>query len=290
VHVIEAIQERRSVKHFDANHQMTAAEERKLIELAMLSPTAFHLQNWRFVLVKDPALRKAIRAQAWDQEQVTDASLLVVLCADLHAWNKNAEQYWTHASKEVQEMIVPSIVPYYQQKPVVQRDEAMRSCGLAAQTLMLAAKSMGYDSCPMDGFDFDAVGRLINLPKDHVLTMFVAIGKATQQPWSRGSHLPFESVVIVDRFQTADEKDVQTKQPDVEKFQPGVYRHYKGAHYLAIGLAREDASNEPVVVYTRLYERDGLPLSTRTLKAWNESVTVDEACVKRFTYVGQTSS
>src|SRR5690242_2145729 len=99
MHVVEAIQERRSVKHFDARHQMSAAEERKLIELAMLSPTAFHLQNWRFLLVKNPDLRKAIRAVAWDQEQVTDASLLVVLCADLNAWDKNAKQYWSHTPK-----------------------------------------------------------------------------------------------------------------------------------------------------------------------------------------------
>lgn len=98
---------------------------------------------------------------------------------------------------------------------------------------------------------------------------------------------------LPDRFQTFDEQveqSEQIEQSDVEQFQPGVYRHYKGAHYLAIGLAREDASNEPVVVYTRLYERDGLPLSTRTLKAWNELVAVGATCVKRFTYVGQTSS
>lgn len=57
----------------------------------------------------------------------------------------------------------------------------------------------------------------------------------------------------------------------------------------ALGLAREDESNEPVVVYTRLYERDDLPLSTRTLKVWNESVPVGHTLVKRFSYVGRAS-
>jgi nitroreductase len=76
----------------------------------------------------------------------------------------------------------------------------MRSCGIAAQTLMLAAKAMGYDSCPMDGFDFEAVGKLINLPKDHVITMFVAIGKGTKDPWPRPGQLPQSEVVIQDRF------------------------------------------------------------------------------------------
>ncbi len=76
----------------------------------------------------------------------------------------------------------------------------MRSCGMAAQTLMLTAKSMGYDSCPMDGFDFDAVGKLIKLPEDHVISMFVAIGKATKEAHPRGGQLPLTDVVITDTF------------------------------------------------------------------------------------------
>lgn len=200
MHVIEAIQERRSIHHFDVNYQICDADIQRLFELTMLSPTAFNLQNWRFVLVKDPLLRQAMRQHAWDQAQVTDASLLVVLCADLDAWQKNTSQYWSHAPQEVQALIVPAIDRYYRQKPTVQRDEAMRSCGLAAQTLMLAAKSMGYDSCPMDGFDFEAMARLINLPEGHVITMFVTIGKAIQKPWPRGGRIPYEQVVTVDRF------------------------------------------------------------------------------------------
>ena len=76
----------------------------------------------------------------------------------------------------------------------------MRSCEIAAQTLMLAAKAMGYDSCPMDGFDFDKVGELIHLPDDHVIAMFVAIGKGTQEAWARGGRLLAEEVVVQNTF------------------------------------------------------------------------------------------
>lgn len=72
-------------------------------------------------------------------------------------------------------------------------------------------------------------------------------------------------------------------------FQPGVYRHYKGNHYLALGLAREDETEETVVVYTRLYARAGLPMSTRRLAVWNEPVATESGWVPRFTYVGQSS-
>lgn len=195
-----AIQTRRAIKQFDPGHRMTAAEVDELMQLAMLSPTAFNIQNWRFVLVRDPGLRRQIRAAAWDQAQVTDASLLVVLCADLKSWARAPERYWRDASAEVRDFVVPAIDRYYRGRDQVQRDEAMRSCGIAAQTLMLAATGMGYDSCPMDGFDFDAVGKLIQLPDDHVIAMFVAIGKGIRGPWPRGGQLPMESVVVNDRF------------------------------------------------------------------------------------------
>lgn len=71
------------------------------------------------------------------------------------------------------------------------------------------------------------------------------------------------------------------------EFRPGVYRHYKGRHYLALGLAREDETDQTVVVYTRLYPREGLPMSTRRLSVWNQPVEGEDGTpVRRFEYVG----
>ncbi len=198
--VISAIEKRRAVKHYDQKHHMTDEEVDKIMSLAMLSPTAFNIQNWRFVVVKKQELRQKIRKAAWDQAQVTDSSLFVILCADLGSWHKEPGRYWQNAPKEVQDFILPAIDAYYRDKPAVQRDEAMRSCGMAAQTLMLAAKSMGYESCPMDGFDFDEVGKLINLPDDHVIAMFVAIGKGIKEPWPRGGQIGKKEAIITDCF------------------------------------------------------------------------------------------
>jgi nitroreductase len=196
----DAIHSRRAVKHFDADHEMSEEEVNELLSLAVLSPTAFNIQNWRFVVVTDRALRKQIREVAWDQAQVTDTSLFIVLCADLKAWEKQPDRYWNSAPKEVREFMLPAIDAYYRGKDQVQRDEAMRSCGIAAQTLMLAAKSMGYDSCPMDGFDFEKVAELIKLPDDHVIAMFVAIGKGTKEAWPRPGQLDLDEVVIKNSF------------------------------------------------------------------------------------------
>ena len=200
MNTLEAIHARRAIKHYDPEHRLTEDEIRTLLNAALQAPTAFNIQHWRFVIVRDPELRRQIRAVAWDQAQVTDASLLVLLCADLGAWRKQPERYWQEAPKPVQDILLPAIQQYYTGREQVQRDEAMRSCGLAGMTLMLAAKALGYDSCPMDGFDFDAVARLIHLPEDHVISFMVAIGKGTQPAWPKPGQLPYEEVVIDNRF------------------------------------------------------------------------------------------
>ena len=196
----EAIQQRRSVKHYDPNHQMTEAEIQQLLELAVLSPTSFNIQNWRFVVARDPKLRQALRAASWNQAQVTDASITILVCADLKAALKEPERYWRNAPPEVQERLVPMIPGFYKDKAEMQRDEAMRSGGIASQTIMLAAKAMGYDTCPMIGFDPVKVAALVNLPEDHVITMMITVGKAAKPAQPRGGQLPLSEVVIYDRF------------------------------------------------------------------------------------------
>ncbi len=201
MNVSQAIQERRSIKAYDPSHRMTEAEIQQLLSLAMLAPTAFNIQHWRFVVVTDPVLRHQIRAVSWNQAQVTDASLLIVLTADLKAWEKDPARYWVNAPQQVGEYLVNAIHDYYTDHEQAQRDEGMRSGGMAAMTLMLAAKEMGYDTCPMDGFDFDAVAKLINLPADHTPVMFVVVGKAMEEAKARGGQLPMNEVVVYNRFE-----------------------------------------------------------------------------------------
>ena len=200
MNTFDAIKERRSVKHYDSNHKLSDEEIEKLMSLAVLSPTSFNIQNWRFVLVKDPEIRKKIHSAAWDQAQVIDASLLLVICADLKSWKKNPEQYWKNAPKEAQDFLVPAMRPFYEGKDQLQRDEAMRSCGIAAQTLMLTVKSMGYDSNPMIGFDPEKVAEIINLPDDHVISLMMVIGKQIQPAMPRGGQLSLSDVVFTDSF------------------------------------------------------------------------------------------
>jgi nitroreductase len=131
---------------------------------------------------------------------MTDASVLIVMTADKDAWKKNPQRYWRDAPKEVAELLVGWMGPFHDGREWLQRDEAQRSIGMAMQTIMLASKALGYDSCPMIGFDIEKVAELINLPPDHVMGPLVAIGKGTKQPWPKPGQLSLDEVVVTDRF------------------------------------------------------------------------------------------
>jgi len=197
----DAIYQRRAVKHFDPEHRIPEEEQTKLLEAAIQSPTSFNIQHWRFVVMRDPELRQTIRKDYGnDQAQITDAAMLVILTADVMAWKKAPERYWRNAPSEVAGMLVDWIAPFHEGRAWLQRDEAQRSIGMAMQTLMIAAKAMGYDSCPMIGFDIEKVAELIGLPEDHVMGPMVAIGKRTKDPWPKPGQLALDEVVVENRF------------------------------------------------------------------------------------------
>lgn len=198
---IEAIYSRRAIKHFDANHRLTTEEERKLLQAAVQSPTSFNIQHWRFVILRDPELRARIRKELGnDQAQMTDASLLVLLTADMAAWRKEPQRYWQNAPTEVSDLLVGWMGPFHEGREWLQRDEAQRSIGMAAQTLMLAAQDMGYQSCPMIGFEIEKVAELIKLPDDHVMGPMIAIGKGTKDAWPKPGQLPLSEIVFENSF------------------------------------------------------------------------------------------
>jgi nitroreductase len=201
VNTLEAIYKRRAVKHFDASHALSETDERTLLEATIQAPTSFNIQHWRLVVLRDPELRARVRKEFGnDQAQMTDASLLILFTADVKAWQKHPERYWVNAPSEVAELLVNWMGPFHEGRDWLQRDEAQRSIGLAMQTLMLAAQDLGYQSCPMIGFDIEEVAKLVNLPDDHVMGPMVAIGKGTVDPWPKPGQIPLDEIVLENGF------------------------------------------------------------------------------------------
>ena len=198
--VTEAAYTRRAIKHFDPHFRIPEAELRTLIETAMQSPTSFNLQHWRFVVITDPDLRKQIRAAGFDQPHLTEASVLILFTGDTLAWRKDPVRNWRNTAKPVQDLMLGFVGPFHDGRTQLQRDEAVRSIGMAMQTLMLAATEMGYQTCPIIGFDHETVAELVRLPADHVIGPFVAVGRGVKDAWPKPGQRSFEEVVVRDRF------------------------------------------------------------------------------------------
>ena len=200
MNIKEITQHRRAVKKYDTGYQISESDFNELMEQAMQAPSSFNIQHWRFVDVQDIEARQKIREAAWDQAQVTEASRLLVLCADVKAWEKDAARYWDNAPQEVSDIMVPMIKDFYDGREWIQRDEALRSVGIVAEALMMNATAMGLDTCPMIGFDQDVVGEIINLPEDHIIGMMITLGKRREEPFPHGGRLSLDKTVITNKF------------------------------------------------------------------------------------------
>ncbi len=197
--VSDAIKNRRSVNVFDPKYKIDSAEVHQLIEAANLSPSAFNAQHWRFVWLQDKALLEQAKAAAWYQPQVTDASLVFLVCLDVKAWQKEPQRYWVNAPSDVAEAMISNSQQIYANNDQLQRDEGMRSASMASMALMLKAQEMGLDSCAM-ACDERKMAELVKLPDDHAICMLLAVGKRMDAPYPRPGLVSVNDVLLENGF------------------------------------------------------------------------------------------
>jgi nitroreductase len=168
---------------------------KRLYELVRLSPSSFNPQHTRFVIIREKAKRTALRAASFGQKHVEACGAAIVVAGKLNA-HEDVERVQEHVPDlALRAKLVDMITGYYKDHPAFQRDEAIRSCALAAMTLMLAAQSMGLVSCPMIGFDPRKVAEIAGLDGNHIPVMLVVLGKPGPGAPFPTSRLPLEETV-----------------------------------------------------------------------------------------------
>src|SRR5258708_26073196 len=90
--VIEAIERQKTTNLYDASKSIPDDEIHELVRLATFSPTAFHLQNWRFIAVRSPEAKARLRAVAADQPKVTEAAVTFIMVGELAAADVMADR------------------------------------------------------------------------------------------------------------------------------------------------------------------------------------------------------
>lgn len=196
---IALIDTRVSANHFDPARAVTESEIAELIRLATRAPTAYNLQNWRFIAVRTAERKADLRALAHDQAKVTDAAVTVIICGQ----RPDADTLHDRLRPFVESGHMPDAMAAGWTRsartqyadPQNARDEAVRSASLGAATLMHAAAAMGLASGPMVGFDAAGVARAFALAEDEVPVMLLAIGHAAPGNWPQKPRRPVTEVL-----------------------------------------------------------------------------------------------
>jgi len=198
---LDLIEQRASTNHFDPSHRFETSEIQRLVQLATRAPTAYNLQNWRFIAVCTPEAKRTLRALAYGQAKVSEAAATFIVCGllpDPHALADRLRPF-------VEAGHMPaSLAAAWQEDAQAKyadaraaRDEAIRSASLGTATLIHAASALGLASSPMSGFDTASVARAFGLAGHELPVMLVPVGRAAPGNWPQKPRRPLAEVLEI---------------------------------------------------------------------------------------------
>ncbi|HEV7309241.1 nitroreductase family protein [Ensifer sp.] len=188
---IALIEQRVSANLFDATYQLPDPDIEQLVRLATRAPTAYNLQNWRFIAVRSPEAKARLRAVAHGQAKVSQAAVTFIVIGQLPDHVALGERLRPF----VETGLMPAETAAGWQESVrtqyadakAARDEAVRSATLGATTLIYAAEALDLSTGPMGGFDAEGVSREFGLGPDELPVMLLAVGRAAPGNWPQKS-------------------------------------------------------------------------------------------------------
>lgn len=180
---IQAIRERRSINFFQPGREIPKDTLLELLNIANLSPSSFNLQPWKVMVVKDPERKKTLRKCAFNQPKVEEASVVLILIADPKGVEENLERVldsWQQLGYIKPEARDPSREMaknlYGTEESLKRKIFAVKNTALFAMNLMIAAKGLGLETHPMDGFDEESIKKEFAIPPDKIIPMLIAVG------------------------------------------------------------------------------------------------------------------
>jgi nitroreductase len=174
----EAALARHSVRDY-LDTPVTDEEVRTLLELTGRAPSAFNLQPWRFIVVRDQQLKDQLKGAAYNQKQVSEAPVVIAMYADMEDTLANLDEV-VHPDLPADKKA--GTIDMLQQTfggmtPDARAVWANAQANIALGYLLLIARSEGFDTSPMLGFVPDQVKSLLDIPAHATITALVALGR-----------------------------------------------------------------------------------------------------------------
>ena len=177
----ELVSTRRSVHEY-SDQAIEESTLEAIIETAALSPSGYNLQPWEFLALRDDAQKDALAEIAYGQDHVSaaDTALVVLGNTDPMAHAETVFDDWLAAgyipNEEVRNALLANVEGMGALYEPERRVWSTRSTALAAMTVMYAAWDHGVASCPMEGFDPEALVERFDIPAGYEPVMLITLG------------------------------------------------------------------------------------------------------------------
>ena len=190
-----AADHRRSIRHYEST-PIPQSGLTELLRLAARAPSAFNAQPWRFVVVQDPALKAALSAAAYGQQQILRAPATIVLYSDMvDALDRMPDSMHPDLPQDKRDAGVESFRATFANQSEAERETwGQAQANIALGYLLLLADSKGYATSPMLGFQPEKVKTLLGLPEHVRIPALVSIGYPAEEGF-RPHRLPIETLM-----------------------------------------------------------------------------------------------
>ncbi|MEM4637866.1 MAG: NAD(P)H-dependent oxidoreductase [Candidatus Woesearchaeota archaeon] len=182
----DIVMNRYATKSFDGR-KLPDEKIKELLELIRYSASSFGLQPYKIIVVKDKETKEKLLPASWNQPQITTCSHLLIFCADTDIKSrvdkyeklllKNNKE--NDSVKKYVEMIRGFEQQMSEDKKLVW---AQKQVYIALGNAINGAKSLGFDSCPMEGFIPEEYSKILCLPENLVPTVLCPVGYANDNP------------------------------------------------------------------------------------------------------------
>lgn len=180
----DAMAFRHACKRFDSAKTIPETQFDALLETVRLSPSSFGMEPWRVLVVRTPELREALKPLCWNQNQITEASELLIFTTE-NAAVRGGTEYVRNmfarrgldaaATAAYMQRYADYLAPLEADARLLENWTA-KQCYIAAANLMTHAAAMGIDSCPIEGFEKAKVETCLQLPEGRHVALIVALG------------------------------------------------------------------------------------------------------------------
>ena len=183
-----------ATKKFDATKKVSDTDLAKIIEAVRKAPTSLGMQTLHVYVITNPEVRAKLLPVSYGQTQVTDASALLVFCVRTDVSSRADQVINTMlgatpeapASEEAKASVKAYSDMMHGSVDKLTPEQVFgwtaRQAYIALGFGLAAAAELQIDSCPMEGFNNQAVDEILALPAHLKSVAFLAVGYRAEEP------------------------------------------------------------------------------------------------------------